>query len=768
MAENVRRTKRVVVSHRYVIPLALVAGVAAYWAPASPTGSDSIDAALVTVGTAALTWIGAAASWWVLIVASGTALSVGLRLDLVILAAIALMIALRIGMHQRNHSVLRAVTVGILLNVLLRSELQVFAGLSTIIGLVTVALIYGSGTRRRTDEQRRWIHGVLFFVIFYSLSTGVIMSASALAARNNLESALNNLQTGMNQLSSGEIDQAGNTFRSASKQLQLARDRINAFWTQPSRVVPVVAQHRRAIDDLSNDAAELIDVIAAELDRLDLDSLQPVNGAFDLVAIQRAADSVTRLRNSIFTIDDTVASTRSMWLVAQLQNEIDELSDEIVKQRDRVEDVRVALTHLPSILGQNEPRRYFIAFTTPAEARGSGGFMGSWAELSANEGRITLKQLGRTSELNSAGSRNRQVSGPDDFLSTWGRYGFTSAPSGKAEQDVWSNITIGAHFPSTGQVISELYPQSGGDVVDGVFALDIKALTAFLDFTGPVTVPGLTTPLTTDNAEQFLLFDQYQLDGDINRVDVLEDFSREVVNALLNGGIPGPRQLVEGLAPMVRESRIVGFATREDEQDLFERLNMSGALPDVTQSDGIAVAFNNASASKLELFFDASMDYTFSVDGAGDLQGTLDLTLTNSAPTSGWSEGVIGNYFDLPVGTNQIMVTVYSRFAPIEASFGGEPIDPIVGIEAGYVASSYFVVLEPDQTEILRLNFQGRLNDISATSSQLPLVVRTPAMVRPFPIRLTYTNPQGRVLVAVADRPGIFIRPLGSENLTGE
>ena len=216
MVENVRRTKRVVVAHRDVVPLAIISGIAAYWAPASPTGSVSIDAILVTLGTAAMTWIGAAASWWVLIVASGTALSVGLRLDLVILAVISLMIALRIGMHQRNHSVLRALTVGIVLNVLLRSELQVFAGLSTIIGLVTVALIYGSGTRRRTDEQRRWIHGVLFSLAFYALATGVIMSASALAARNNLESAIDNLQSGMNQLSSGDLDRAGNTLESAS------------------------------------------------------------------------------------------------------------------------------------------------------------------------------------------------------------------------------------------------------------------------------------------------------------------------------------------------------------------------------------------------------------------------------------------------------------------------------------------------------------------------------------------------------------------------
>lgn len=768
MSENVRRTKRVVISHRDVITLAIIAGVVAFWAPASPTGSDSIDAALVIIGTAALTWVGAAASWWVLIVASGTALSVGLRLDLVVLAAIALMIALRIGMHQRNHSVLRALTVGIVLNVLLRSELQVFAGLSTIIGLFTVALIYGSGTRRRTNEQRRWIHGVLFFLIFYSLSTGVIMSASALAARNNLESAIDNLRTGMNQLSSGDIDLAGNTLESASRQLQLARNRTNGFWTQASRVVPVVAQHRRAVNDLSNDAAELVDVIATELDLLDLESLQAANGAFDLVAIQRAADSVTRLRDSVHSIDDTVANTRSMWLIAPLQDRIDELSREIIKQRGRIDDVDATLSKLPGLLGSDEPRRYFVAFTTPAEARGAGGFMGSWAELSADQGRLTLARLGRTNELNTAGPTRRLVSGPEDFLATWGRYGFTSGPSGTTERDVWSNITISAHFPSTAQVISELYPQSGGDAVDGVFAIDIEALTAFLRFTGPVTVPGIAAPLSAENAPEFLLFDQYRLAGDIDRLDVLEDFSRAVVNALLSGGIPGPRELIEGLAPAVREDRIVGFATREEEQALFEQLSITGALPEPTGSDAIAVAFNNASASKLELFLDATMDYSLTVDAAGTLQGTLDLTLANSAPTTGWPEGVIGNYIDLPPGTNQLMVTIYSRFAPTTATFGDEDIDSLVGVEAGYIASSYFVILESGETETLRLTFAGRIESPGAKGSQIPIVIRTPAMVRPLPVTVRYTNPRGSMFTATTDTPGLFIQPVGSENLSGK
>jgi hypothetical protein len=627
-------------------------------------------------------------------------------------------------------------------------------------------LIYTSGTRRRPEEQQRWINGFAIGLFIYAIAAGSIMSASALTARNNLVNAIDNLKSGMSQLSSGDLDQAAITLDDASRQLQLARHRINSVWTQPARAVPIVAQHRRAIDDLSNDAAQLVDVIVTELDRLDLDSLQPINGAFDLDAVDRAASSVSRLRDAIYQIDGTVTNTRSMWLIAPIQDRINELSGEVSKQRSRIDDVDATLAQLPKLLGGDEPRRYFVAFTTPAEARGAGGFMGSWAELTADQGQITLARLGRTNELNAGGNRRREVSGPEDFLTTWGEYGFTSGPGGATERDVWSNITISAHFPSTAQVIAELYPQSGGNAIDGVFALDISALSTFLNFTGPVSVPDVELPLDATNAEEFLLFDQYQLAADIDRVDVLEGFSRAVVDALLSGGIPGPRQLVEGLAPAVRENRIVGYAVRPEEQNLFERLALSGALPDPVNGDAIALAFNNASASKLELFLDASMDYSFSVDTAGGLTGTLDVTLANSAPTSGWPEGVIGNYIDLPPGTNQLMVTIYSRFMPTTSTFGDEVIDPVVGIEAGYIASSFFVVLEPGQTETLQLTFAGRIENSDLTGSQIPISVRVPAMVRPLPVSVLYTSPSGRVIETSIDRPGVFLRP--SENLASE
>ncbi|MFM7125803.1 MAG: hypothetical protein ACKOYO_02940, partial [Actinomycetota bacterium] len=146
----------------------------------------------------------------------------------------------------------------------------------------------------------------------------------------------------------------------------------------------------------------------------------------------------------------------------------------------------------------------------------------------------------------------------------------------------------------------------------------------------------------------------------------------------------------------------------------------------------------------------------------------LELTLTNAAPTSGWPEGVIGNYVDLPTGTNQLMVTVYSRFAPTSVTFTGDEPDTDVGREAGYIVSRWFVVLDPDSTETLTVTFSGNLDPSTFDEDRIPIIVRTPAMVRAFPVRVLYSGPDGQQLLTSIERPGIVIRPLGSEDLTGE
>jgi hypothetical protein len=86
-------------------------------------------------------------------------------------------------------------------------------------------------------------------------------------------------------------------------------------------------------------------------------------------------------------------------LVAPWQSKLSTLQRDIARNAIRVDNASLAVQVAPDMLGGSGPRHYFVAFTTPAEARGLGGFMGNWAEITFDNGVITVTRVGRTGDL---------------------------------------------------------------------------------------------------------------------------------------------------------------------------------------------------------------------------------------------------------------------------------------------------------------------------------------------------------------------------------
>lgn len=754
-----------------VIPLSLIAGGCAVLAGAAPTGDPLVDPILTGIVVAGVVWTAAIAHWWVIVLAAGLTIATVLDPILIAIAVVPLVLGMWIGTRLRNHSLLRCVAVGLVLNVLVRSELDVMLGASAIVGVGVAVILLISGASRRSRRQRRIIVMSVAAALGLVVLSGGSLAASAFSVRSDLRAAIDDARVGIDQLSDGDLDEAAQVLESAADSLDRVHERIDAPWTQSARVVPVLAQHRHAAVELTDRAADLANVIRSELDVLELESLRPVHGRIDLDAVDTARISVDRLLMSVEELATSVARSRSVWLAAPITRELDDLSDEVDRQLVSARRAHAAAQVMPAILGRDEPRRYFLAFTSPAEARGGGGFMGSWADVEITDGQIVLRRSGRTSELNTASQTHRVVERPADFIARYGPYGFTTGAGGSTASDIWSVINLSPHFPSTAEVITQLYPQSGGAELDGVISIDVFALARFLEFTGPIRVSGLDAALDANNAAQFLLYDQYQLPGDnANRVDVLASVTRQVVTRLLAGGLPGPRALVDSLAPMVEEGRLAAYAVRPDEQSVFAELGMSGGLESEGTEDVLAISFNNATASKLELFLDATLEYSLTVGPNGAARSTARLTMANSAPTSGWSSGVIGNYVGLPTGTNRLWVTATSRLPVLSAIRDGIEIDTVSKPEAGLIANDWFVDISPGSTVTLEITFEGWMTfgESDFDPNRIPLILRLPPLVRPMQTTIRFAGADRAERVATFDRAGTFRRPMVSENFPAE
>lgn len=741
-----------------VLAIGVVAGVVAAFGGLHPTAFGPVDALLVVVGATAVVWAMAAMPWWVGLAAATIVTAAATTWWVVAIGVVAVGAAAALGVVREPLPLARAGIAALVIQVAARLDgigpVHTF-GLTAALGVGVVLVAAGFGFRRHTHHQRVIMWWVLGGVGMYFAVSLVGLVVASVIAEDSLREGNREARAGLEHFTAGDLVDAAESFANAARNFADAHADLSQPWTQPARLVPVVAQHRNAAASLTGDGAIACARIADVLRVVDYSALSPTDGRIDIDAVRALEAPLREVAAAIGSLDDTLDRSDSQWLFPVVSNRIDSLRDEVAKQRRGADNAVAAVEHAPAMLGADGVRTYFVAFTTPVEARASGGFMGNWAELTIDDGQISMTRFGRTLELNDVPGTRTLPDVSDEYVANYGTFIFSDRAKRIVGPAAWSNITTSPHFPTVAATIADLYPQSGGTEVDGVFMLDVYAVARLMAISGPVTVDladGTTLELTTDNAAQYLLTDQYATTDEEGRRDALEIVARTTLDQLLNTTFPAPPQVAELMSPMAHEGRLTAWATREAEQDIFQRLRIAGELPEVVTpldadgrpaldsfgdtafGDGFTFAFTNATGNKIDNYLDGTATYDVVVDRErGTVDGTLTLTIRNSSPTSGWSEGIIGNELGLPVGTNRTWLSVYTALPITRYTVDGreQPVRPTT--ERGWWVASNVFDIEADDAITVVVSVRGYIDD----ADDYRVTVRNPPLVRPFTIDVT-------------------------------
>ncbi len=733
----------------------LLAAIGTAAGGASPTGDTTIDMILIGVTVAGITWLGAAAMRWdaalITLVAALTSWSILGAIIGVTAAIVGFVMPVKPG----QRCIVNAILIGIALNIAARSHLGVFLGLSSVVFVVLAAYVGAVGFVRRRRGSRQVTAAVVGAAAALAFVGTVTFGVFGYLAIDDAKAASDHTHVGLDALGNGDIETARLAFSAAATSFDAAEHRVDSPLTAVARWIPGVAQHHRVATELMAGGADSTHLLADQLAQLDLDALAVSGGRIDIARVRAVQAPLLAIRTQIEALQATIADLDSQWLLPPVAARIDGLAGDIDDQHQRSVDALAVADAAPGLFGGDGPRTYFIGFTTPSEARGIGGFMGNWAEITVTDGRIEMTRFGRSDDLNLAGdpaTRRFTTGNPandpqldpqlDEWLARYGQYNLSSGPGGTTGPEPWKNINMSPDMAATGRAIADLYPQSGGGRLDGVFMMDVYTLARFLRFTGPIALPdgqaidGQRT-VTADTAAKFLLHGQYGVTRTAERVDVLEEFSGSVIDALLAGTLPPPTDLLDTLGPMVDQGRFTGWAARPDEQAVLTQIGMSGTLPDpVATSDAIAIAYNNAAGNKIDFYLDSAATYTVTADAStGSASATLDITLTNNAPDNGEPNYVIGNLIGLPDGSNRTWISVFSKLPVTHVSLNGLPIATEPGFEAGYFVTSAFVALPAGGSGTLTLEMAGQLDVTDGYS----LATRTPPTVAPTPLTVDAT-----------------------------
>jgi hypothetical protein len=697
------------VDHILVGTAAVGAAIGAVLASGEPAGWRPADVVWRAAFAAIVVLAGAKARRWTWLAAAAVGAAAAPSLLVAAPALVGLAIAVVNASVGRRARVVGAVVVALAVQSLLRLELDDPHGLATLVAAAGVLPVLVSGYRRSSHGIRRTVKISMAGFVVVAIGLAAAQAFVVVQARSSVAEGIDAARAGFEAARSGEEDAAVDSFSLASASFEEANDTLSAPWAMAGRAVPLLGQHARAVEEITASGSSLAATAAGAAGESPIDELEFTDGVLDLTQVAAFAAPLARAESALIDADETVTTVDSGWLVGPLADRVDEFAAEIDEARPQAELARRGVDVAPGLFGGDGLRRYFIAFVTPAEQRAGGGFMGNFGVLTANNGDV---HLGRSQEIrglqNPLVAANATLTEPADYVARYGRFAPHITPG---------DVTLSPDFPSIASVIGDLFPQSGGQPLDGVILVDPFALEAFLTFTGPISVTGYPTPLDSRNAADILLREQYlTFDDREGRKDFLEEASRRTFEALTSGDLPGPRRVGEVLGPMVDEGRLLVHSFHPEEQAFFDQVGLDGAFPNGDGGDMVGVTTQNSGHNKGDSFLTREVDYEATVDpDTGRIEATATVTLVNAAPAGGLPDVIIGvnpalGTPDLPAlapGTNLMYLTLYSPHALDGADVDGVDLAIESQEELGLNAYSQYVAVPPGATVTVTFDLIG-------------------------------------------------------------
>ena len=520
--------------------------------------------------------------------------------------------------------VLGALSAGLAVQVLLRQPSYGFQGASALVGALAVGPVLLSAHRRCRAEVRHRNVVAASLILGLGVVLTLLFGVAALLAAHQLKDGANEAQAALEAARRGDTATAQDRLRSAESSFEAAYRYTAAPWARPARLVPLVAQHAEAML-VATEQGRSVAAAGGSVARVgDYRNLKYRSGRIDLRKVDALAAPLGQASVVLDAARQRLSGLDRSWLLGPVSGRLNHLINEIDHASDEARIATEVVRHAPGLLGGHGTRTYFVAFVNPAEERGGGGFLGNYGILTAQNGKLRLTRSGPIKQLIDARKPGQRVlKGPRDYLNRYGRF---------KPADFFQDVTFSPHFPSTADVIEQLYPQSGGRRLDGVISIDPYGLAALLKLTGPIKVPGLDQSLTAQNAADTLLRRQYLTFGDADnslRKDLLVQASRITFDKLTSGNLPSPERLVQLLGPMVRQRRLMLSATRPSEEHLFHDIGADGALPKI-RGDFLMVSHQNFGNNKMDAYLHRTIAYEATVDpSSGRIDATATITMKN-------------------------------------------------------------------------------------------------------------------------------------------
>ncbi|MGH2766106.1 MAG: DUF4012 domain-containing protein, partial [Actinomycetota bacterium] len=389
---------------------------------------------------------------------------------------------------------------------------------------------------------------------------------------------------------------------------------------------------------------------------------------------------------------------------------------------------------------------YFVAAQNPAELRGTGGFIGAYAIMTAEDGALEFGPFRPIETLRDIDPRKIPAPNPD-FAERYERFGGAG---------YWRNINMTADFPSAADAIERLYRRVTGEAVNGTIAVDPFALASLLRATGPIDVPLTGVSVDEQTVVPYITNQAYsEITESGVRKRILGDVALAALERYLEGGAADPVASGRALVDAAAGGHVLLHAANPRMQAAFEAAGVAGQLGGAP-GDFLAVVANNAAGNKADFYLARELRYEVRLGGEGSAMGTAEAIFTNDAPTSGQPAYVIGPYDErFRPGQNVSIVTSYCATTCRLQEFRRDGRPEAVGEEEELGHPAYWNNLELDSGASQGWRYHWSVAEAwegDDARGLYRLTVQGQTTIRPTKLIVDIRTPEGTTVISASPR----------------
>ena len=280
---------------------------------------------------------------------------------------------------------------------------------------------------------------------------------------------------------------------------------------------------------------------------------------------------------------------------------------------DDMQDIANLADATEMIFGGSEFRRYLLVFQNNSEIRPTGGFMGSFAILDVQKGKILNLDVPGGGTYDLQGQLDTYIKPPLPLQLINDRWEFQDAN--------WF-----PDFSASAQKMAWFYEHGRGATVDGVIAINATVLERLLNVLGPMTNVEHGLEIASDNALEDL---QYQVEVDYDKEknqpkEVIGDLAGQFLEKLSALDTVDAIRLLSELNEALQNKEIQVYFSEADLQQKFSSFNWTGQiLPIVADQDYLQVVDTNIRGQKSDAKIIQNIEHQAVIDADGSIVDTV-------------------------------------------------------------------------------------------------------------------------------------------------